>query len=191
MQPKHEDEIHLIRQIREGDTALFRVLVDRYKEVSLSLACSLVKDKAWAEDLLQDAFIKAFQKLDRFHQKANFSTWFYRIVVNTCYNALAKQQTHQKHAESIANETPGSEEPTFSQLVKQERGTIIHEVLQELKSQEALLLRLFYLGEQSISEIASITGLKKSHIKVTLHRGRKNFHEALKEKLGHEKWDLL
>lgn len=81
-----QQDYELIRKINKGDTSAFRQLVYIYKDVSLSLASSIIKDSSIAEDVVQDVFIKVYHKLDTFSFKSSFATWLYRIVVNTCYN---------------------------------------------------------------------------------------------------------
>ena len=75
------DEIY-IQKVLEGDINSFRYLVDRYKDMSFSIAISILKDENEAEDAIQDAFIKAFNSLRGFRNRSKFSTWLYRIVVN-------------------------------------------------------------------------------------------------------------
>ncbi|NRB62012.1 MAG: helix-turn-helix domain-containing protein, partial [Saprospiraceae bacterium] len=72
-------DFDLIQKIKEGDTTAFKQLVKKYKDVSLSLVISIIKDQSAAEDILQDAFIKVFESIDRFKFESRFSTWLYRV----------------------------------------------------------------------------------------------------------------
>ncbi|OYT15558.1 MAG: RNA polymerase subunit sigma-70 [Bacteroidetes bacterium 4572_77] len=136
----------LIALIKDGDSSAFRQLVDRYKDVSLSLAFSILKDSDIAEDALQESFLKVYKNIHKFRAKASFATWLYRIVVNTS----------------------------------------IKEAMKMLKSDEALLLQLYYLSELSVKEIMLVTKFKRSKVKVTLHRGRENLRLVLGNILGEE-----
>ncbi|WP_258539105.1 RNA polymerase sigma factor [Flagellimonas abyssi] len=82
----------LIDRVKEGDDGAFVQLVDKYKDLSLSLAHSIVKDRDKAEDVLQDAFIKVYKKAGSFKQQSAFSSWLYRIVVNTAYNPFKRKR---------------------------------------------------------------------------------------------------
>ena len=84
----------LIERVKEGDEKAFVQLVDKYKDLSLSLAHSIMKDPDKAEDVLQDAFIKVYEKAGSFKHQSAFSSWLYRIVVNTAYNALKKEKKY-------------------------------------------------------------------------------------------------
>ena len=70
-----------IRRVIEGDTNAFRFIISKYKDMSFSIAISIVKSDLTAEEAVQDAFVKAFQNLRKFKFKSKFSTWLYKIVV--------------------------------------------------------------------------------------------------------------
>lgn len=177
---------HLIEKIKEGDTSAFRQIVEKYKDVSLSLACSILKDEQLAEDVLQDSFIKVYQKIKTFKGNSAFSTWLYRIVVNTSYNELKKRKDHLRISEVEEKREIIERTENINNLKEADQKKYILLALQELRADEALILRLFYLCELKISEIQKITGFKESKIKVDMHRGRINFHDILKKLLGTE-----
>ena len=184
-------DIKLVNRSKAGDTSAFRDLVNAYKDVSLTLACSVLKDTMLAEDAVQAAFIKVFEKLNSFRQDSKFSTWLYRIVINTAYNLLKQQKNHlQMDALSnFAIDTDGK--AGTKSLTEQDQKKYIDLALNNIKSDEALILRLFYLYEHTIVEIKEITGFSKSKIKVDLHRGRKNMELQLQKYLGDEITQLL
>lgn len=159
--------------------------------MSLSLACSILKDEAAAEDALQEAFLKVFKNIDRFRFDALFSTWLYRIVVNTCLHAKEKQKDHL-HAE-ISHDNVGEVEQRggLEALLDYERKNYIEKALNQMKSEEALLLRLYYLCDLSIGDIKDVTDFSESNIKVLLHRGRKNMFEILDKLTGNDLKSLL
>jgi RNA polymerase sigma-70 factor (ECF subfamily) len=188
MRKNKDMEFELITRIRAGDTSGFRILVDRYKDLSFSLACSILKNEQDAEDALQESFIKAFKGLGQFNFKSSFSTWFYKIVVNTCLTNNAKQQNDKQLIDfdsSVSIEIAENNTP-FNELNTKERKEIVNQVIDTLKTDEALLLRLFYLAELSIVDIKFITGFKESKIKVTLLRARNSFQQKLEKMYGSE-----
>lgn len=179
----------LINRIKEGDTIAFRKLVEKYKNVSLSLACSILKDEDKAEDALQDAFVKVFEKIETFNFNAAFSTWLYRIVINTSYNELKKNRSHTILSQVSLEESDGNQALDTFKVESQKK--FIRIALKRLRNDEALILRLFYLCDLKIKEIEDITGFRSSKIKVDLHRGRNNLNNELKKMLGTEIHDLL
>ena len=189
---REDSEAELIKKIIRGDTSSFRVLVERYKDIAYSLACSIIKNPAEAEDVLQDAFVKAFRNLHKFHFRAAFSTWFYRIVINTCYSAIEKQKKQVPiPLDNVAVPNTSMDARTFDLLRDEERKKIINQILDQMKPKEALVLKLHYLGELKIPEIAKVTEMTTANIKVLLHRARKNFQFILDQLLGNEKKHLL
>ena len=180
------DDFELIKKVKNGDDNAFRQLVVKHKDTSLGLACSILKDLDLAEDVLQDVFLKVYQKLPSFRFKSSFTTWFYRIVVNTCYNEVKKRRV-KTDIDSLVD--TGFEEESL--LNKADQKYYVSLALNQLRSDEALALRLFYLCELSIAEIREVTGHKNSKIKVDLHRGRENLYFHLKRLLGKDINTLL
>ncbi|WP_394337771.1 RNA polymerase sigma factor [Flavilitoribacter nigricans] len=178
--------------MRAGDRGAFRQLVDRHKDVSLSLAFSILKDRDGAEEVLQEVFLRVFEKLGSFRFRSSFRTWLYRIVVNTSYNAL---KTRKKYLplEDFCLHTPVGARPADGpqSLQEEEQKKYITEAMKRLKPDEALVLRLFYLCDMRIKEIKKITGFGTAKIKVDLHRGRTNLQHQLKMMLGDELKNLL
>ena len=81
--------------------------MDKYKDDSLALACSILKDQDLAEDVLQDVFIKIYDKIKSFKYQSAFYTWLYRFVVNNCYNELRK---HMKNRVEMKDDMITSDE---------------------------------------------------------------------------------
>ncbi|WP_239524894.1 RNA polymerase sigma factor [Leptobacterium flavescens] len=186
----HNDDL-LIDRVRDGDMHAFRLLVEKYKDISLSLACSILKDRDKAEDVLQDAFVKVYRKLNSFRGTSAFATWLYRIVVNTAYNALKKEK-RQAFIRETEVDLPETKEPEkYEDLKREEQQKYINMAMDKLKADEALVLRLYYLCDLNSKEIRKITGFSNSKIKVDLHRGRNNLYRQLERILGTEIKDLL
>ena len=184
-------DIKLVNRSKAGDTSAFRDLVNAYKDVSLTLACSVLKDTNLAEDAVQTAFIKVFEKLNTFRQDSKFSTWLYRIVIHTAYNLLKQQKNHVQMDVLAGSAIEANGKTDTKALTEQDQKKYIHLALNKIKPDEALILRLFYLYEHTIVEIQEVTGFSKSKIKVDLHRGRKNMELQLQKLLGNEITQLL
>ena len=180
----------LVNRIRQGDTLAFRTIVEIYKDVSLSLACSILKEEE-AEDAFQDAFLKVFKNINKFRFDSQFSTWLYRIVVNTCLNVKEKQKDHLHTEISKATLKEAEQKGGLETALENERKDYITKALNQMKSEEALLLRLYYLCDLSIGDIKNVTDLNESNIKVLLHRGRKSMFAILVRLTGNDLKSLL
>jgi RNA polymerase sigma factor (sigma-70 family) len=183
-----DTDSEIIERVKKGDTSAFRFLVEKYKDVSFSLACSILRDENIAEDALQESFIKVYRNIDRFRSHSSFPTWLYRIVVNTCLTFAKKQKKQQSfvHIDSANEIEMDINETGIDRLMASERSAMINNALNRIKPYESLLLRLFYLSELDLQEIKNVTGFKESKIKVTLFRARKNLLTELQKIFGNE-----
>ena len=186
-------ENKIIQKVLDGDIDSFRYFVDRYKDMAFSIAMSISRDATLSEEIVQDGFLKAFKKLGQFERKSKFSTWFYIIVVNEARSQLRKKKltTLSLSAEDFIETDTAEVNQVISNLQNDDQRRIINRTLSKLSSQESLLMRLFYLNENSIEEIRRITGLNTSNIKTTLHRARKRFYTVLVKEMQEEAIALL
>jgi RNA polymerase sigma factor (sigma-70 family) len=163
----------IIESVRKGNQTDFEILVDRYKNRAFSLLCGMLKDTMEAEEVLQDAFLKAYYGLKNFKQEAKFSTWFYRIVYNTALTRLsAKKRKIEKEMTSIDDELNISDDTYREQSEKKELGKLIGELIEKLPANYASVITMFYLEEMSCEEISEVTNRSVSNVKVLLHRSR-------------------
>jgi RNA polymerase sigma-70 factor (ECF subfamily) len=175
------EDHHYIKLTRQGDMQAFGLLVQKHQNLVFTLALRMLKNHEEAQEAAQDSFVRVYQCLSSFEGKSKFTTWLYRIVYNECLGRLRKTKRHFTLVDDILDH---SDEPSdFTdglQLMEQhERSELVKKGIQILNSSEAVVLTLFYLEDQSIKEIASITGSSESNIKVQLFRGRKNLAKAV------------
>lgn len=176
-----------IQKVLNGDTQAFRYFIEKYRDMAYSLAMSLVKNGPVAEEVTQDAFLKAYKSLGSFEQRSKFSTWLYKIVTNEGLKRLRKKTF--KYADDIEelNQIEYTEiNHSLKELTAQEQRHYINEGLNKLIPNDSLVLRLFYLDERNLNEIEEITGFSNTNIKTILHRARKRLYVVLKEELQHE-----
>jgi RNA polymerase sigma factor (sigma-70 family) len=184
-----ESDFEIIQKILVGDERAFSSLIDRHKDKAMTLAIRMLKNKEDAEESLQDAFVKAFTGLKYFEWKSNFSTWFYRIVYNTCCNALKKKK-NKVFLESYSvelNDFPDLPEGVFKSIIdyeSQEIKNIIKEEIENLDIIYSSILTLFYVQEFGYSEIVNITGYPLGTVKTKLSRGRNILCESVMKRIG-------
>jgi RNA polymerase sigma-70 factor (ECF subfamily) len=161
--------------------------------MAFSISMSMTKDAPLSEEIVQDAFVKAFKKLGQFRKEAKFSTWFYTIVVNETRIRLRKKKltTFSLSTGEFVETEIADVNQAISNLQNEDQKRIINDTLSRLSSQESLLMRLFYLNENSIEEIRKMTGLNIPNIKTTLHRARKRFYSILIKEMKEEALALL
>ncbi|KIC03223.1 RNA polymerase [Flavobacterium sp. JRM] len=179
---------YYINQVLLGETNMFAVLVDRYKDMIFTMAIKMVKNREIAEEVSQDTFIKIFNSLNKFKGDSKFSTWIYKIAYNTCLDYLKKNKKDENHV--VIDELKGylikTTDNALSILENQERKQDIQNCLNLLPSEESFLLTLFYFDDQNLNEIAKIMDISVSNVKVKLFRSRKKLAVILKEQLEPE-----
>jgi len=178
----HQAELECIGRVRGGDHAAYAVLVDRYKRLAYSIALKVLGNEEDAEDVAQEGFIKAFQQLHHFEGKSKFSTWLYTIVYRT---ALAKVSENRTRLLPITDQlkdrvATGHAAPQLSLMQSDDERRAISAAIDKLPGPEALVVILYYIDENSISEIQQITGLSAANIKIKLFRARKKLERELR-----------
>lgn len=168
-----------IDRVLSGNIDAFTYFIKTYKNMAFSIAFSIVKDEQYAEEVAQDAFMKAYNGLASFNRKARFKSWFYRIVVNESFLRL-RSIKKEKAVTSIEEQSDAILEEQFEE-VTENHSYQIQKVLALLDPKESLALELFYLQELSINDIIDITGWSKANAKVILHRARKSIRQIWKQ----------
>ena len=175
------DDNHYISQVIAGNTAAYAVLIDRHKDLVFTIAMNITRSREDAEEVAQDAFLKAFQKLAGFRQESSFQTWIYRIVYNEAISRVRKNKLKLMDLEEeFTGNIPDEEiEEDVAGLDEQEQKEVITKILDKLPEIDRVIVTLFYLESHPITEIAEITGLGESNVKVRLHRVRKRIYSDL------------
>jgi RNA polymerase sigma factor (sigma-70 family) len=178
---KNNQDIIIIGQVLRGDVAAFSLIVAQYKKMVFTLALNILKNREDAEEATQDTFFKAYQSLAGFKGESSVSTWLYRIVYHTSISMLRKRKETTVDLEGLDRMPANiSTQPQNGQRLEiQDRKRMIKEALMQLDDDDAFLVLLYYYKEQTVEEIAAITSLSVSNVKVKLHRSRKKLQEIL------------
>ena len=176
------DEKLQIQKMLKGDNSAFGYFVDTYQDMAMTIAYRVCGNMQDAEDIVQDAFVKAFHNLHTFKSGSKFSTWFYSIVYNTAVTQIRSSSYNIQYVdyENMDVSDMYTDFDTISQIEEEEKKKMINMALEKMPRDEALILTLFYLEENSIKDIVKITGLTESNIKVKMHRARKRMYDIMK-----------
>lgn len=179
-------EAELVRRAQQGDTQAFAALLTEHQRFVYNLALRSLGDAHEAEDVAQEAFVRAWQALPRFRGQSRFQTWLYRIVVNLCFtrmprlrrdlNALSEEDALDLPSESFADPAVGIEQ--------QEQRAFLFRQIEALSESQRLLVTLRFQQELSYEEIASIVNLPLGTVKVGIFRARQRLREAWHEYAG-------
>ena len=168
-----------VEKVLSGNTSAFAYFVNTYQGMAINIAYRICENMQDAEDVVQESFVKAYKNLHTFRLDSKFSTWFYRIVFNTAVTSTkSKIWLVADRVEAVAGDEL-SEYDTANLIEQSETSEIVSQVLRKMPNSYGLLLTLFYLEDNSIKDIAEITGLNDSNVKVILFRARKIFKELM------------
>lgn len=175
--PSNAPDDILIERILQGDTASFRILVERYQNLVFTIAYRITGQREEAEEVAQDVFMKVYNGLQSFEGTAKFSSWLYRIAYNT---ALTKIRNRKEEFKPIEKGMQGNLNTAVLNEAEQHLGKEdLNAAINLLEPEEATVITLFYLSEQSLEEIAQILNIATNAAKVRLHRARKKLREKL------------
>ncbi|MGE0771652.1 MAG: RNA polymerase sigma factor [Cyclobacteriaceae bacterium] len=179
----NKEENALIDRIVAGERALYAQLVDQHKSYAFTIALKIVGTREDAEEVAQDAFIKAFQYLKTFNKDAKFSTWLYRIVFNT---AISHKRKNRVRLETIDNKELPHQASLGDRLEQDDKIVFLSAAMKRLNEQDQHALQLFYLKELTLEEVAEVMNQNINTIKVRVHRARIRLAEELKKILAKE-----
>jgi len=180
----------LMLRVKQGDTAAFTELVEKYKQPIMNLAYRTVRDMTEAEDLAQNVFVQVYKSAARYKSTAKFSTWLFTIARNLCLNEIRRRSRHP--AESLDAPHPEQEDQPLQQyedkktfsppesLLQGELAQQIDRALADLPENQRSAILLCRQDELSYEEIAETLGCSVSATKSLIHRGRETLKERLK-----------
>lgn len=173
-------ETAYLQQVVDGNVSRFAWFVDRYKDLAYAVAYRILGNEQDSEEAVQDAFLQAYKSIATFRKEARFSTWLCRIVVNQSLARVRKRKPHHQYEEiEMAEEHIGAIESGYRKLLAKDQTRMIDQALEKLEPGDRLVLTLYYLDEQTVGEVAAITGIPGDNIKMRLHRARKRMYGVL------------
>jgi RNA polymerase sigma-70 factor (ECF subfamily) len=183
-QPEREqiDENRLVRRAQNGDQEAFNRLVLAHQRFVYNLAVRSVSDPHEAQDISQEAFLRAWIALPRFKARSRFRTWLYRIVVNLCYTRLPglRRELDALPVEQVSGMMDESRLNPSKAAELSEQRDYLHGQIENLPDSYRMMIVLRYQQGFSYEEIAEILGVPMGTVKTGIHRARKQLRGALK-----------
>ena len=186
-------DTELIAAVRAGDVAQFEPLIARYQPRVFATARRYARREDEIQDIVQEVFIKACQKLDSFRAEAPFEHWLMRLAVRTCYDFL---RVHQRNRETTLTDLADPEvdglERFAASPVDNSKNTdaaraLVGRVMEQLSPEARLVITLLEIEDRSVKEIAQLTGWSVPLVKVRAFRARAQMKKIL-ETLTREKY---
>jgi RNA polymerase sigma-70 factor (ECF subfamily) len=178
-------EAELIAAVLKGDSASFEPLVARYSPRVFGTARRYARRESEVEDIVQEVWLKAFDKLKTFRGEAPFEHWLMRMTVRTCYDFL---RGHQRNRESSFSELSEPEEDWLERFATDQGNaaeeaeaakTLVDRVLAKLSPEGRMVIQLLEIEDRSVKEIAELTGWSVPLVKVRAFRARGEMRKIL------------
>lgn len=190
-----DHDAELVRRARRGDGRAFGKLVVRYQGKIYRLARRMTETDEDAEDVLQEAFVKAYKSLGTFEGKSKFSTWLYRITVNLALMKLRKRKIDAVSMDVPVTTEEGSAPREFEngrpdplqRMVDQESRDVLDKAIAGLPAGYRAVFVLRHVEELSTEETARILGISVAAVKSRLHRTRILLREQLLRHVKHQR----
>jgi RNA polymerase sigma-70 factor, ECF subfamily len=170
----------LLRRAQDGDAGAIERLIELYQDTIYSMALSFTKNPHQAEDLAQEAWIKILRGLPKFRQDSKFSTWMYRVTMNTFLNANRAAKREQEIVGALDADVLDAGGGTAS--VRVETALDVQEAVRDLSAEFRAVVLLRYVADLSYKEISSVLELPLGTVQSRLKRGL----DKLGRQLGHQ-----
>lgn len=177
-QAEADSDIEVVKRVQAGDVAAFDQLIRKYRERLFGVVYNLTSNREDTADLVQDAFIKAFQSINRFQGQSSFFTWLYKIAVNTTLSHLRKNRLRtffslekvQEDGTSseILNQltdTTGADRDAYLRELQEK----LNEAMQKLSIKHRTVITLFEIDGLSHAEIAEVMDCSEGTVRSRLH----------------------
>ena len=178
------DESQLIDAALQGETTAFGELVRRYQDRLFSAVVHILGSRSDAEDVVQDAFIQAYVKLDTFKQNSRFYTWLYRIAFNVSISRRRRRRVEvsvEEGREATGNEPVDLAASPTHHLEEEERREQLHAAMARLTHEHREIIVLRHMEDFSYEEIAEVLEISVGTVRSRLHRARASLLEHLRE----------
>lgn len=185
-------EKYHIDRIRAGDRQAFTWVVDTYKDMVYTICLRMLASEEDAGEAAQEVFIKIYRSIHTFQERSKFSTWLYRVTYNHCISVIRKRVKVIDLVDQIPDETIDEGDMDGLQRISaEERSRYLRMAVESLPETDAVVVTLFYYEELTLEEIAGITGLTSSNIRVRLHRSRKKMYQVIRQYLKKETTSIM
>ena len=172
-------DLELVEMTKDGNTEAFSELVQRHQQMTFNLAYRFMRDAALAEDMAQEAFLKAFRLLAGFRGDSSFSTWLYRVTCSVCLTELARRKKRGEVELKPAHFNTTAVHPTAGQDLPEH----IRRCVTKLSDRYAEIVTLYYLNGTSYDEIAESLDIPMGTLKTWMFRARKQLRKIVEKEL--------
>ena len=167
-----------VGRVLAGDTEAFEGIVERWQGPLVNLAWRFCRDRRRAEEMAQEAFLKAFRFLDRWRGEAAFSTWLFALATNVYRSQMRRHRPREVGLDSIRE--PREHRTPESDAARDETARTVRRLVADLPPKYRDALTLYYFHEMDVGTAAASLGIPTGTLKARLHRARKRLEQRLR-----------
>ena len=187
-----DSDVALVRRAREGDFTAFEILFERHRQLVYRFAYQMASRRDDAEDIVQEAFVRAYQNLGKYRDEAKFTTWLLRIVTNLCTDMARMSQRRQTLEQQEATGsllwmTQGDIDDPVENLSQDMRAAALRKALNAMPTHHRTVIVLRDLEEKEYAEIAEILGCTVGGAKLRVLRARRALRDRIAPLLGDQR----
>lgn len=179
-------DLELVEKAKNGNRAAFSELVTRHQRLLLRLALRMTRDLEMAEDIVQEAFIKAYQNIGRFEGRASFRSWIYQITVNTAKNKLRSRKDESVDIDNVNLAIPSGAEWV---LMEEDVKEVIQTEIDQLPDRQRTALSLRIFEDMSFKEIAQVMNCPYDTAKANYRHALMKLRHRLEENSMLRSWN--
>lgn len=175
----------VVERVRSGEKGLYEILMRRYNQTLYRAVRSYLRDRDDVQDAMQEAYVKAYMKLDQFKGDSAFSTWLVRIGINEALQVLRKQRTMHiytdpgQRAEGLTQLPDTGQMNPEQRTIRDEHRRLLEQAVDRLPDDYRAVYMLREVEEMSVAEVSQVLGITESNVKVRLHRAKIMVKDAL------------
>ncbi|MCL4281579.1 MAG: RNA polymerase sigma factor [Flavobacteriales bacterium] len=175
----------VVERVRSGEKGLYEILMRRYNQTLYRAVRSYLRDGDDVQDAMQEAYVKAYTKLDQFKGDSAFSTWLVRIGINEALQVLRKQRTMHiytdpgQRAEGLTQLPDTGQMNPEQRTIRDEHRRLLEQAVDRLPDGYRAVYMLREVEEMSVAEVSQVLGITESNVKVRLHRAKIMVKDAL------------
>lgn len=178
-----EEDLKWVREVLAGDKQAYAHIINKYKNPLYATILRMTRNTQDAQDYVQDAFLKVYDQLDKYKETGSFSSWLFRIAINSCMDEFRKKRYHSVPIDFLEEQATGEGQPEII-FMKKEKYLQLERLLATLPEDERLIILLRYANDLSYEEISEITKIPLSTVRNKLHRAKKKMRETVKREGG-------
>ena len=175
----------VVERVRSGEKGLYEILMRRYNQTLYRAVRSYLRDGDDVQDAMQEAYVKAYTKLDQFKGDSAFSTWLVRIGINEALQVLRKQRTMHiytdpgQRAEGLTQLPDTGQMNPEQRTIRDEHRRLLEQAVDRFPDGYRAVYMLREVEEMSVAEVSQVLGITESNVKVRLHRAKIMVKDAL------------